>query len=74
MDAWQYALTLVPGESSQDRAHHDTRAEAALAARLERGWELVSTSERDGSNMFVFRRRAPSAAADSGPAAERSPA
>ena len=59
VQAWRYALTLIPGAVSVDDPPNDTKVDEVLRARSEGGWELVTAvTERDGSDLLVFRRPA----------------
>ena len=54
---WRYGLTLLPREKTS----HDQSGgviEAVVRSREDLGWELVRVTERDDSELFVFRRPA----------------
>jgi hypothetical protein len=57
--SWRYGLTLLPGASRPDDERDEGKVDEVLRARSESGWELVNAvTERDGSDLFVFRRPA----------------
>jgi hypothetical protein len=52
-------LTLLPGAISVDDPPNDARVDQVVRARSEGGWELVTAlTERDGSDVLIFRRPA----------------
>jgi hypothetical protein len=56
---WRYGLTLLPGASRPDDERDEGKVDEVLRARSESGWELVNAvTERDGSDVLVFRRLA----------------
>jgi hypothetical protein len=66
VEPWRYGLTLLPGAVSVDDPPNDARKDEVMRARSERGWELViAVTERDGSDLLVFRRPATDAVSGS---------
>jgi hypothetical protein len=66
VEPWRYGLTLLPGVVSVDDPPNDARKDEVMRARSERGWELViAVTERDGSDLLVFRRPATDAVSGS---------
>ncbi len=55
---WRYGLTLLPRENSSDEERGEATIEAVVCSRQELGWELVRVTERDDSELLVFRRPA----------------
>ncbi len=56
MGPWRYGVTLLPGASRPD---DEGKVDEVLRTRSENGWELVNAvTERDGSDLLVFRRPA----------------
>jgi hypothetical protein len=56
---WRYGVTLLPGASRPDDERDEGKVDEVLRARSESGWELVNAvTERDGSDLLVFRRLA----------------
>jgi len=56
---WRYGVTLLPGASRPDDERDEGKVDEVLRARSENGWELVNAvTERDGSDLLVFRRLA----------------
>jgi len=56
---WRYGVTLLPGASRPDEERDEDKVDEVLRARSENGWELVNAvTERDGSDLLVFRRPA----------------
>jgi hypothetical protein len=56
---WRYGVTLLPGASRPDDERDEGKVDEVLRARSENGWELVNAvTERDGSDLLVFRRPA----------------
>jgi len=57
--SWRYGLTLLPGASGPDDERDEAKVDEVLRARSESGWELVNAvTERDGSDLLVFRQPA----------------
>ena len=59
VEPWRYGVTLLPWATSVDDPLNDARIDEVLRVRSEGGWELVTAvTERDGSDVLVFRRPA----------------
>jgi hypothetical protein len=59
VEPWRYGLTLLPGATRPDDERDEGKVDEVLRARSENGWELVNAvTERDGSDLLVFRRLA----------------
>jgi len=57
--SWRYGLTLLPGASRSDDERDEGKVHEVLRARSESGWELLNAvTERDGSDLLVFRQKA----------------
>jgi hypothetical protein len=52
-------VTLLPGAARPDDQRDEGKVDEVLRTRSENGWELVNAvTERDGSDLLVFRRPA----------------
>ena len=54
---WRYGLTLLPRDATSDDQSGEV-IEAVVRSREDLGWELVRVTERDDSELLVFRRPA----------------
>jgi len=54
---WRYGLTLLPREKTSEDQSSGV-IEAVVRCREDLGWELVRVTERDDSELLVFRRPA----------------
>jgi hypothetical protein len=55
---WRYGLTLLPREITSDDQRGEATIEAVVCSRRKLGWELVRVTERDDSELLVFRQPA----------------
>jgi hypothetical protein len=53
---WRYGLTLVPRDKTLVEGR--PAVDALVRARRDLGWEFLRITERDDSEMLVFRRPA----------------
>jgi hypothetical protein len=58
MGEWRFGVTLVPRDEASEERERQRTVEAIVRARQDRGWELVRVTERDDSELFVFRQPA----------------
>ncbi len=58
MERWRYGVTLLPGEARQESPRDEPEFVAALRARRADGWKLISVTNRDGSDVLMFRKPA----------------
>jgi hypothetical protein len=55
---WRYGLTLLPRETAPNEQVNDETVKAVVRSRENLGWELVRVTERDDSELLVFRKPA----------------
>jgi hypothetical protein len=58
VERWRYGLTLLPRETAPNDQCIDGTVEAVVRSRENLGWELIRVTERDDSELLVFRRPA----------------